>query len=122
MRLTLCLLAAVVLVAFCNGCATQPKVDWNTRIGNYTYNQAVMELGVPDKFQKLSDNTVVAEWAMAHYSPDYVTYGYYGGYWGHGWASPGMGYGYPAGSDYTRWLRLVFGPDGRLTMFKKYER
>lgn len=122
MRLFLCLIAAVLLSALTNGCMTQPRVDWSKRIGNYTYNQAVLELGVPDKYQKLDDNTAVAEWALAHYSPDYVTYGYYGGYWGHGWISPGVGYGYAAGPDYTRWLRLVFGPDGKLLTFKKYDR
>lgn len=119
MRLFLCLIAGVLLSAFVNGCATQPRVDWSKRIGNYTYDQAVMELGVPDKSQKLSDNSVVAEWAMAHYSPDYATYGE-GNYWG--WISPGIGYGYPLTPGYTRWLRLIFGPDGKLTLFKQYDR
>jgi hypothetical protein len=122
MRLTLCIIAALMIGVLAGGCVTHPKVDWNTRIGKYSYDQAVMELGVPDKFQKLSDNSMVAEWALRHYSPDYVTYGYSGGYWGHGWVSPGVGYGYPTGPDYTRWLRLVFGPDGKLTMHKEYDR
>jgi hypothetical protein len=122
MRWILCFVVTVLLGAFVNGCSTCPRVDWHTRIGNYTYDQSVKELGVPDKYQKLSDNSIVAEWALHYYSPDYVTYGYTGGYWGHGWASPAFGYGYPTGPDYTRWLRLVFGPDAKLTMFKQYDR
>jgi hypothetical protein len=41
------------------GCVTQ-KIDWSARVGNYTYAQAVMELGPPDKSAKLTDGTVVA--------------------------------------------------------------
>ena len=37
-------------------------MNWNSRVGNFTYDQAVIELGPPDKQAKLSDNTVVAEW------------------------------------------------------------
>jgi len=41
------ILAALVLA----GCVTQ-KIDWSARVGNYTYDQAVMELGPPDKSAK----------------------------------------------------------------------
>ena len=123
MRLILSLIAAVVLMALTNGCATPHRVNWNTRIGQYNYDQAIKELGVPDKFQKLSDNSAVAEWALAHYTLDCATYGYSGGYWQHGWVAPAIGYGYPTGPDfYNRWLRLVFGSDGKLAMFKQYDR
>ena len=122
MRLMLCVVAALVMAAFVNGCATQPKINWNARIGNYTYNQAAKDLGVPDRYQKLSDNSIVAEWAWGYYTPEYAAYAYPGGYWGRGWSWAGMGYGYPIGPEYSSWLRLVFGPDGKLTMFKKYYR
>ena len=36
------------------GCVT-PKIDWAARVGNYTYDQAVMDFGPPDKSAKLSD-------------------------------------------------------------------
>ncbi len=39
-------------VAFLAGCMTTPPVDWNTRIGNYTYAQAVTELGPPAREAK----------------------------------------------------------------------
>ena len=74
----------VLSFAFCLfliGCAST-KIDWNSRIGNYTYDQAVLELGPPDKYAKLTDGTVVAEWMTRR--------GYSGG-------SAGFmyGYGYP---------------------------
>src|SRR2546421_12998193 len=31
------------------GCASTPKVDWNSRVGIFTYDQVVAEMGPPDK-------------------------------------------------------------------------
>jgi hypothetical protein len=61
-RLFLCA-AAVMLFA---GCATS-RIDWNARLGHYTYDQAVMEFGPPDSQARLSDGRLVAEW-ISHYS------------------------------------------------------
>jgi hypothetical protein len=55
----LLLLLGVLAVA---GCSSTPKVDWNARIGVYTYDQAVMELGPPDRTTQLSDGSRVADW------------------------------------------------------------
>src|ERR1700760_563045 len=49
--------AAAVLIA---GCAT--PTNWNARIGHYTFDQAVLDYGPPDKQAKLSDGRKVAEW------------------------------------------------------------
>ena len=43
-------------------CHTTKKVDWNARVGNYTFDQAVVELGPPDKQAKTSDGSTVADW------------------------------------------------------------
>jgi len=43
-------------VAFLAGCTTTPPVDWNTRIGNYTYAQAVTELGPPARQARLNND------------------------------------------------------------------
>lgn len=51
------LLLPLLLVA----CATQ-HIDWNTRVGHYTYDDAIKELGVPDRYATLSDGSIVAEW------------------------------------------------------------
>jgi hypothetical protein len=53
-------LAFVALVIA--GCATTKPIDWNSRVGSYTFDQAVTELGPPDKQAKLSDGRTVAEW------------------------------------------------------------
>jgi spermidine/putrescine transport system substrate-binding protein len=54
------LLAAFILVLVV-GCATT-KIDWNSRIGQYTYDEAIAELGVPDRHAQLTDGSIVAEW------------------------------------------------------------
>jgi len=57
------LLLATVSLLF-GGCATKPKVDWDTRVGSYTYDQAVVELGPPARESKLSDGKRVADWVV----------------------------------------------------------
>jgi len=70
-------LAAALFIA---GCATH-RVDWDTRVGVYTYNQAVVELGPPDKQAKLTDGQTVAEWISRYSSGGSVGVGtgFYGG-------------------------------------------
>ena len=111
------------LCVFLVGCAST-KIDWNSRVGNYTYDQAVMELGPPDKYAKLTDGTVVAEWMTRR--------GYSGGSVGfmYGYGYPYHGYPYhlyspyymaePPSPDY--FIRLTFGPDGKLQAYKRVVR
>ena len=108
----LTLLAALVLA----GCATTPKIDWAARVGHYTYNQAVLELGPPDKVAKLNDGIIVADWltqsaqTIGPTGPYVVGPGYYGV------VNPVYGPTY-----FPAWyLRLTFAADGRLTAWKKY--
>ena len=42
------------------GCAT--PIDWNSRIGHYTYDQAIGDYGPPDKQARLTDGKLVVEW------------------------------------------------------------
>jgi hypothetical protein len=56
-------LAAALFIA---GCATN-RVNWDSRVGVFTYDQAVTELGPPDKQATLADNQTVAEW-ISRYS------------------------------------------------------
>jgi hypothetical protein len=113
MKISLLALFAAVVFA---GCATGPKIDWTARIGHFTYDQAVLELGPPDKEAKLDNGIVVANWIIRHgYS--YTTGGAvaYGGY-------PGTVVvpSYTQGYSPTYYLRLTFGADGKLTEWKKY--
>jgi len=112
-------LVAALAVLF-GGCAT-PKIDWAARIGNYTFDQAVLELGPPEKEAKLTDGTVVADWLTRRgYRYAHPVGGYYGPY-GPWYCGPY----YPAyvdsySPDY--FLRLTFSPDGRLKAWKNYTR
>ncbi|SRR5581483_8139458 len=102
-------------LAFISGCATTPRVDWNTRIGNYTYDQAVIDLGPPDKWSPLSDGGKVAEWIHREHSATSVGIGT-------GFFTPGVGVGVgeSVGSGYREHvLKLIFGPDGRLVSWSK---
>ena len=108
--------AVVVLFALAlTGCATSKKVDWNSRVGNYTFDQAVAELGPPDKQAKLSDGKTVAEW-ITHRSGGSsfsIGTGFYGSH-----SAVGVGQTVGAGAS-DRVTRLVFGLDGKLVNWSK---
>ena len=112
------LLPALVAVALA-GCVTTPRIDWAARVGNYTYDQAVKDYGPPDKFAKLSDGSIVAEWQQRPEQIIIAPEPYF--------APPGYYFGpFPPNYTTTRfpplYLRLIFGPDGRLTQFKELTR
>ena len=106
------LLAALLFA----GCATGPKIDWAARVGHYTYDQAVLEFGPPDKVAKLDSGIIVANWitqrGYAYTTGGGVAYGAY----------PGTVVvpNYTTAYSPTYYLRLTFGADGRLTDWKKY--
>ncbi|HXF09413.1 MAG TPA: hypothetical protein VN625_01425 [Desulfuromonadaceae bacterium] len=106
------------LVGWIVGCASTPKVDWNTRVGNYTYDQAVVELGPPDKQAKLSDNTIVAEW-VKRTSGSGFSIGIGGGGLVGSHTALGGGVSQGVGSYHDKVLKLVFAPDGRLASWSK---
>jgi hypothetical protein len=98
------------------GCSSTPKVDWSSRIGSYTYDQAVTDLGPPDKTAKLSDGKTVADW-ITHSHGGGVSFGVgTSSYGSHSAVGTGVSTsrGYP-----DRVLRLTFGPDGKLLEYKK---
>jgi len=101
-------LAACLAATLLIGCATTKKVDWNSRIGNYTYQQAVTDLGPPDKSTVLTDGTVVAEWiSRPAGSPSFsIGTGFYGSHTG---VAVGQSFG-----GGQRSIRLTFGSDGQL--------
>ena len=108
-------LILLTLLALVAGCAT--KVDWASRVGHYTYDQAVTELGPPDKQAKLDDGTIVADWIT--YRSHTQNVAVIGGY-------PGA---YAAGPITTTtmnppdyYLRLTFAPGGELKTWKKFSK
>ena len=118
----------LLFVLFLVGCATTPKIDWAGRVDHYTYDQAVTELGPPDKSAQLGDGTTVAEWLTQRgYSGGYTGfdygfgYGPYCGRWPFYYPPPIIHYYYePPSPDY--FLRLIFGPDGKLKDWKRVRR
>jgi hypothetical protein len=113
-RIALALVAALLFA----GCVTQ-QADWQARVGQYTRDQAIMDLGPPDKSAKLSDGTVVDEWLTSRARVIVAPEPYFLG--------PGCYFG-PATPSYTEtyvpdyFLRLTFGPDGKLRSWKKFAR
>jgi len=108
------------LAALLTGCATQ-RIDWSARVGSYTYDQAVLELGPPDRWAQLRDETVVADWLTSR------GFTYVHSPWGFGypyWSGPFYSSVYPvwttSSPDY--YLRLIFGPDGKLKTWKEFAR
>ena len=84
-------------------------------IGTLTFDEAVVELGPPDKQAKLQDGSLVAEW-LTHRGSTYVypAYGYGNApYW---YATPPAPT-YLDAPDY--YLRLTFNPGGKLQAWKK---
>ena len=119
-------LAALMLT----GCAT--PVDWNARVGNYTYKQAVSDYGRPVSLTTLKNGSTVAEWKTKRgeavvapgpyvygpgsYNGPYYGRGYYYGYYGPGWPN------YSTTHIPAQFLRLEFGADGRLKAWKEYSK
>ena len=106
------------------GCASAKSV-WNPRIGVYTRDQAILDLGPPDKEATLADGTVVDEWLTrrGHPGTAVMTGSYYGRPYSHRYPFYAGGGAYvvdPGMPD--SFLRLTFGPDGRLQAWKKYWR
>jgi hypothetical protein len=108
--------AALPLVAWLLGsCSTTPPIDWNSRVGNYTFDQAVAELGPPDKQAKLSDGRTVAEWITGRSGGGALSVGT--GVYGR---STGVGVSQTVGTGGAyRVLRLVFDKDGKLESWTK---
>lgn len=101
------------------GCATTPGVNWQARIGNYTYDQAVKDYGPPDKSEKLSDDSRVADWLVREGHTEVTTEPYF---------FPGPGYYRSPAPVYQQtyvpsyYMELIFGPDGKLTSYKNFSR
>jgi hypothetical protein len=99
------------LVLLAGGCATS-KIDWNSRIGHYTYDQAIVDLGPPDKSAKLADGTVVADWLLQR-----------GGSVGSLQSFPSLSVQYYQITPSPDWfIRLVFDAHGLLQEWKRFLR
>jgi hypothetical protein len=110
---SLCVLLAVSGGMFA-GCATH-RIDWTGRVGNFTFDQAVIDLGPPDKQARLSDGRTVAEWITRYHGGSTAIVG--GGLYGY---PGGIGFVQSTGpSYYESHLRLTFSTNNVLTRWSK---
>ena len=106
------LLAAVFLaIAFVTGCATIPPVDWNSRVGHYSYAQAINELGPPNRQVRLSSGAIEFKWFV---QPNGVN----------SLPNNGLNNGFGAGPNLTpafnnQYLQLTFDANGVLANWSK---
>lgn len=95
------------------GCATQ-RIDWNARVGNYTYDQAVVDFGPPDKQARLTDGKIVAEWISRYSGGSTVAFGT--GFYGN---PGGVGMVQTTPNYYESKLRLTFTTNNVLAAWAK---
>ncbi|HAV62963.1 MAG TPA: hypothetical protein DCY13_11430 [Verrucomicrobiales bacterium] len=115
----------VTALVFLSGCATRPQLDWSSRIGQYTFDQAVIDYGPPDKQAQLSDQSKVVEWVTRRggYSGHAYGFGTFGHHPRHYRHYPGYVYTpYTVTRSPDRHLRLVFDPDGLLRSWNEFSK
>ena len=114
--MAVCLTGLVLLLT---GCAS-PKVDWAARVGHYTYDQAIVELGPPNKSAKLTDGTEVADWLTQQGETILTSTG--AGYYPYrrAWVGP-VGANVVAYNTPNYYLRLTFDPAGQLKSWKNIQ-
>jgi hypothetical protein len=115
-------LAVVLLLVGLAGCATH-KIDWSARVGTYTFDQAILDMGAPAKQATLKDGTVVADWMVQRgYTETYYAPYFYPPYYGfrHRYYYYGPMFGGPiVSSSPDVFIRLTFDPEGKLKSWKK---
>jgi hypothetical protein len=105
------LLICWVVLCLAPGCESYGRADWKSRVGTYTYDDAVKELGPAERKETTSDGVLVAEWLLSE-PRVYGTTHRYGWGWRGGWATDVESF---PGS----FLQLQFGPDHKLSSWKK---
>jgi len=106
------LMALIVVTAFLTGCVGKPAIDWESRIGQVTYDDVVRELGPPEKETTLTDGARIGDWFIRrgqvstsfHTFPD-------------GRTTHGISHQFP-----DKMIRLTFGKDGQLSAWKRVYR
>jgi hypothetical protein len=106
-------LAAAAAAMLAAGCAST-RVNWDSRVGHYTFDQAVKEFGLPDKQAKSSDGELVAEWVSRYYSGGSAVVS--GGYYGN---PGGSGIGTSPETYYESTLYLTFNTNNVLDDWSK---
>jgi hypothetical protein len=112
-----CLSGAFLLIAFLPGCKTTPPIDWGSRVGVYTYDESVLELGPPDRMTLISTGRV-AEWLTGRSTSPRFSFGV-GSYGGGTGVGVGTGTG---GGVVENILRLTFDKEDKLVTWENTRR
>jgi len=117
-----CLLL-IVFALLTGSCASGTKaavnnIDWGSRIGTYTYEEALAELGEPNVTGQSSEGRI-AEWGLRQSPNVSFGFGFGGASYGHHSAT-GVGVGTsvspPPSGEY---LQLKFDKNGKLAAWTK---
>jgi len=108
---------AVAVVLFFTSCKTAPKIDWASRVGVFTSDDSVVELGPPDKMTQISTGRV-AEWVTGGERGPVFSFGV-GSYGGRGGVGVGTGTG---GKITENLLRLTFDERDKLVTWESVKR
>lgn len=114
-QLVLWMMLCVVLA----GCDSPAWGDWDGRVGTYTYNQAMHDLGRPKASMILRDGSIEAQWLVQKGQVGPANY--YG--MESSFGSPGSVGSLIAFQTYpaaNRYLRLTFDSNGRLVKWKRF--
>jgi hypothetical protein len=103
------------LATLTSGCHT-PKIDWNSRVGVYTFAQVVADMGPPDRQTQLPDGTRVAEWVTQRLATSTVMAPAGGPGWYGTWSS-GVAVVDSYGTQVC--VRLSFDAEGKLIAWKR---
>jgi len=112
--------AVLTLMNF--GCASHPKIDpninWNDRIGNYTFDQALAELGKPAVVAESSEGRY-ADWVIKRSPNMSFGFGVGGGTYG-SHVGTGVGVGTSVSPPpHGEYLHLAFDPQGTLRSWSR---
>lgn len=110
---------ASFLLTLLTGCATS-RIDWDARLGQYSRDDAIRELGPPDRSATLTDGSVVDDWRTSRGTTTATSFGGYarpGPYGRYGWVGPEVVVVDPPAPD--RFLRLTFDPQGKLAAWQR---
>ncbi len=116
-------LLIIVIILLAGACASSPKInvsdaEWKGRIGTYTYEQALAELGPPNVFGESGEGKT-AEWVIRQSPATSFSFGLGGASFG-GKTATGVGAGTtvspPPSGEY---LRLRFDKSGKLAEWTK---
>jgi hypothetical protein len=113
----------ILLILLVGSCASGPRVtvedsEWGSRIGKYTYQDALAELGEPQMIGESSEGKI-GQWVLRQSVPFSIGFGFGSSGYGHS-SSTGVGVGTsvspPPSGEY---LRLRFDRDGKLAEWTK---